>query len=93
MRLEFAPDAILKIREIHSFIASENPIAADKLRLSILEKAGGLPDFPEQGRVGEVQDTRELVLVGAPYVLIYEIGKKEQIITVLNIWHSRQSRR
>jgi len=92
MRLIFAPSALIEIKNIHSHIAEENPPAADRVRDAILSGATLLLEFPEKGRRGVVDGTRELVLTGVSYVLVYEIRESTDTVEVLHIWHDRQSR-
>ncbi len=44
-----------------------------------------LAEHPELGRVGRVGGTRELVVTGTPYLLVYRIrGDELQILRVLH---------
>lgn len=44
-----------------------------------------LARFPELGRTGRVQGTRELVVAGTPYIVPYQIkGSVVEILTVLH---------
>jgi len=92
MQLNFAPLALVEIKEIHTYIAEQDPLAANRVRDAILIGAQRLLDFPEKGRRGVIEGTRELVLTGVPYVLVYEMNEATQVIEVLNIWHDRQLR-
>ena len=47
-----------------------------------------LETFPEAGRAGRRAGTRELVVGGTPYVLIYEIQQRR--ISILDIRDSRR---
>jgi plasmid stabilization system protein ParE len=49
----------------------------------------GLELFPERGRPGLVEGTRELTSVW-PYVIVYRI--KHETIEILRIWHGAQGR-
>ena len=71
---------------IHAYINLENTDAAkatiDKIRIGINK----LKEYPFMGRVGRVAGTRELVIGGTPYIVIYQV--KEDTIVVLRILHS-----
>lgn len=71
MRLIFAPSALTEIKNIHSHIAEENPLAADRVRDAILSGATLLLEFPEKGRRGVVDGTRARMLVA---VLLGQVG-------------------
>ncbi|HVP85309.1 MAG TPA: type II toxin-antitoxin system RelE/ParE family toxin [Rhizomicrobium sp.] len=71
----WAPKAILDLREAWDFIAADNESAADRI-VSQLQRAGeGLDQFPKLGRAGKVSRTRELVVAGTPYFLVYYIRR------------------
>jgi len=47
-----------------------------------------LRSHPGLGRPGSELGTRELVIGGMPYVVIYRRGRKR--VTVLTVWHGAQ---
>jgi addiction module RelE/StbE family toxin len=55
-------------------IAADDKVAALKL-VDKLETAGrSLENFPMRGRIGRCPGTRELVVPGTSYILVYEIS-------------------
>jgi plasmid stabilization system protein ParE len=54
----------------------------------IAAAARRLVEFPESGRPGRVAGTRELVVVGTPYVAAYTIT--ESSIRILRVLHGAQ---
>jgi addiction module RelE/StbE family toxin len=48
-----------------------------------------LVDHPQSGRPGRVEGTRELVVPGTPYVIVYRV-EADQIIVVLRVLHGAQ---
>jgi len=67
----------------------DNASAANDFERLITATAGQLQTFPEAGRAGRVDGTREAVLVHFPYIIVYRI--KEDEVQILNIQHtSRQ---
>lgn len=69
----WAPKAILDLREAWDFIAADNENAADRI-VSSLQRAGeNLDQFPKLGRAGKVSRSRELVVAGTPYFLVYYV--------------------
>ena len=47
-----------------------------------------LGDHPRAGRVGRIEDTREWVLTGTPFISVYElIGEPPSAVGILNILH------
>jgi len=48
--------------------------------------------FPEVGRTGRVLGTREWVVRGLPYIIVYEVMPEETLI-VLGVFHGAQDER
>ncbi len=71
------------------YIAEENPLAAADLDGEIEKHTVLLGDNPEMGRQGRVLGTRELVIVGTPFVLVYRL--KDQRLQVLRLLHHAQA--
>jgi toxin ParE1/3/4 len=69
----------------YDFLAEENVLAAER-QLDVLKRAvEQLADFPEMGRAGRVDGTRELVLPGTPYILAYRLqGSTVRILALLH---------
>jgi toxin ParE1/3/4 len=68
---------------------ADNPAAALAVHDEIERTAGLLRDTPRLGRLGRVEDTRELVVPAYPtYILVYELhGNRLHILAVM---HGRQ---
>jgi plasmid stabilization system protein ParE len=49
-----------------------------------------LSNHPEAGRSGRVKNTRELVITGVPFIVIYREVKTLQRIEVLRVLHDAQ---
>jgi toxin ParE1/3/4 len=62
--------------------------AARRVALSIYEAISLLGNFPMQGRTGRSPNTRELVLVGLPYIAIYRLN--EDTVEILRLLHGAQ---
>ena len=86
MNIEWSEDALADLSILHSFIANDNPTAAQKVVMTIVASIEtNLPDNPHIGRPGRVNGTRELVIPHAPYIVPYRI--KQSTIQVLRIYH------
>jgi len=64
------------------------PEAARKLALRIYEAVGFLPRFPHLGRLGRKPGTRELVLSGSPFLVVYRLRK--DVVEIARILHGAQ---
>jgi addiction module RelE/StbE family toxin len=79
MRLRWTIDAINDLISHTQHIQDENPAAARQVAQAVKESLQRLLAFPNMGRIGDRQGTRELVV--PPYVLVYRV--KEDIIELL----------
>ena len=48
-----------------------------------------MASFPNLGRLGREEGTRELVCSPLPYIVVYRL--KHSAIQILHIWHGAQS--
>jgi plasmid stabilization system protein ParE len=64
----------------------ENPEAARTVAQTVLDRIVRLEAFPNMGRPGELEGTRELV--AGPYVIVYRL--KGGVAEILHIWHGAQ---
>ena len=80
MTIVFAPQAITDMEELHAFIARRNPARAYSVLARIRTATNRLAVFPESGRRGHVEGTRELVIPRLPYRVIYRIRGDEIVI-------------
>ena len=71
--------------EIHRYIAADSIAAANRQLDLLLESIYGLSRFPEKGRNGRVDGTRELVVPGTPYIVVYRL--KQHNVQILSILH------
>lgn len=89
MKVAWSEIANEDLRAILLYIAMDNVDAAFKL-VDRLETAGnGLAKFPRRGRPGRAPGTREWVVPGTSYILVYEL-QDEQLEIVRVIHGARQ---
>ena len=72
--LRWAAAAIRDLESIRMHIARDNPAAADRNLSEIVARTSLLTEHPGIGRPGRVDGTRELVLSGLPYIVVYRAG-------------------
>ncbi len=68
------------------YIARDNPLAATRMVVSIIDAVERLQTYPASGRPGRVIGTRELVVPGTPYVLPYRV--RGHTLEILRIFHA-----
>jgi toxin ParE1/3/4 len=85
MNLRWTKPALRDLEEIGDFIGRDSVGAAAKTVAAILDQAEMLATHPHLGRAGRVAGTRELVVVGAPFVVPYRVvGDEVQILAVFH---------
>ncbi len=73
---------------IVSWIAANNPAAAATVGRQILAAAGQLKEFPFRGKPGRSPDTRELVIPGLPYLVVYSVeSAAPRTVVILRVLH------
>ena len=72
----------------YDYYRAHNPEAARRLRQRVTEGAKRLRDYPRMGRPGRVEGTRELVISGTPFVLVYRVGPAR--VEIVHVYHGRQ---
>ena len=85
LTIRWLPKALDDLEVLREHIENDNPPASEKIIQQIIKSLGYLIDNPELGRSGRIINTRELLLSGLPYVIVYKI--KNNFIEVLRIFH------
>ncbi|HEY3139451.1 MAG TPA: type II toxin-antitoxin system RelE/ParE family toxin [Blastocatellia bacterium] len=80
--------AIRDLTNARKYIARENPDAAREIALKIVDASERVIQFPEVGRVGRASGTRELVVSGTPYLIVYRL--KKNAVHFLRVLHGHQ---
>jgi len=84
-KINWSLPAINDLRSASEFIAEENPKAARRMASRIQEAVEYLEEQPNMGRPGRLEGTRELVVSGTPFVVVYWV--REGGIQILRILH------
>ena len=78
MRIVFTRRYLWELAQIGDYIAERNPRAAARVVNDIHSKTKRLlAANPFIGRPGEIQGTRELVIVGTPYIVAYRVMENQ----------------
>ena len=88
MTLVWSEDSYDDRIAIFDFIAADSTDAAMRVEAKIQEQAERLRSFPEIGRAGRVEGTRELPVKGLPYVIVYTV--QPQRVWVHRVLHGAQ---
>lgn len=91
MRIDWSNRAVAEFKHISEYIERDRGIqTANKTCRKIYDAVQELVKFPNRGRPGRVQATRELVVLPTPYIAIYRVYVDR--ILILNIKHGAQRR-
>lgn len=86
MKIRWTKDALSCLEDIHSYISKDSLRSAKKVIIEIEGTIHQLKKFPELGRIGRVKGTREMIVAGTSYIVIYRI--KHNVVELLLILHS-----
>jgi addiction module RelE/StbE family toxin len=82
-RVEWTRRALRDLDEIHAYVAADDPGIAARVARTILVAADNLSLMPARGRPGRAAGTRELILSGWPWMIVYRIaGDRVQVLAV-----------
>jgi toxin ParE1/3/4 len=84
----WSPRAIEQLAHLRSYIAHDNPNAANRIAGVVLDAVERLAELPNLGRAGRVAGTRELIVPGTPCVIPYRL--RGDRLEVIAIFHERQ---
>jgi toxin ParE1/3/4 len=85
VQIHWTNNAIRNLEEIEQYISQDNAIAAVNVVNKIIDAIELLTEHPGIGRPGRIIGTRELVIIGTPYLIPYRI--KNQQIEIIRIFH------
>ena len=92
MKLFYEARAFDDLERIESRIAQDSPRSANRVVEAIIKSIDRLTIFPDFGRTGTVPGTREVVIGGLPYIVIYRVDAEREIVVVLAVFHTAQDR-
>jgi toxin ParE1/3/4 len=75
------------LENIADYIARENPSAALAVWDEIESQVERLREYPHSGRSGRLKGTRELIVTGTPFVVVYAV---KGTVTLLRVVHGAQ---
>lgn len=85
MTVQWLAQAFADLDQIVEYLLERNPEAALSVYEALHQQVGLLADHPQIGRPGRVRGTRELVITGLPYIVVYYLtGQEVRILAVLH---------
>jgi len=83
----WAESALHWLREIHGYIARDNPEAAMGVVRGIVERTAQLAEFPESGQLLALRGFRNLrVLLFGHYRIAYRLRRRD-LVEVVGVYH------
>jgi toxin ParE1/3/4 len=89
MQVRWTGPAAQDLEEIALHIQRDNESAAQSVVNTLFDAANSLEVFPSRGRIGKIKGTRELVIPGLPYIVVYQIVP--DAIQILHIYHGARN--
>lgn len=85
MRLRWSAPAVADLVEVRQYIGARNRKAARNVAKLILTAVKTLAEHPALGRPGRLPETRELAVLGTPFVIPYRV--REDTLEILRVLH------
>jgi toxin ParE1/3/4 len=92
VQLKWTDLANADLDQVEAYITQENGIVvAIDIVLKIIDTAELiLSNHPVAGRLGRVKNTRELVINGVPFIVVYRELKAHKRVEILRVLHDAQ---
>jgi len=88
MELRWTEEAADDLEGITNYLFANAPGRAEGIVRLLYDAPFGLLTFPYRGRPGKTRGTRELVIAGLPYIVVYKVTGS--VIHVVRILHGAQ---
>ena len=90
MPVQWTDEAKANLRAIERYIAKDNPRAAAKTVLKIINRTNAqLAAYPSSGIAGRIAGTKELIFLEFPYIVIYTL--RDNTISVITVFHAARN--
>ena len=90
MRIRWQLGAVSDLANIRDYIAEHDPGAAQSIVERVIGSVSRLERFPKSGRMGQIANTREVVVPGLPYIVVYTLGNFD--LEIVAVFHAAQKR-
>jgi toxin ParE1/3/4 len=90
-RIRWAPAAADDLEEIRNYLREHHPSLAQPTIRRLYDAARSLKRFPNRGRIGYKEGTRELIVGPTPYVIVYSV--EPEMVHIFRVFHVSRERR
>jgi len=87
MKLRWTPRAVADLEEISDYLVAASPQAWEHLLQRLERLSEAILDFPLMGKAGLVPGTREFVVSGTPYILVFQV--KDDAVVIVSVRDAR----
>ncbi len=85
MQVAWTLPAIKDLEAIQDYIAERRPVTASRLTKRLFDQTRTLlAKNPNIGRIGRVSGTRELVITRTPYIVVYRLDTRVEILAIIH---------
>jgi toxin ParE1/3/4 len=88
-RIRWAPSAVDDLEAIRDYLRANHPSFAQPTIQKLYQLARSLKRFPHRGRIGQVENTRELVTAPLPYIIVY--GVDSDFVHIFRVIHGAEN--
>jgi len=86
MKVVWLREASLSLDKHYDYLVARNPKAASFVFKRIVASTKRLRQFPQSGREGRFKGTREVVVPGVPYIVVYRVSATA--VEILRVFHT-----
>jgi toxin ParE1/3/4 len=86
MKRQWLSSALAELDRIFEHISLDNPTAGREVFQCIRHSTRQLSGFPKAGHPGQMRGTRELVITGLPYLVVYRVTP--DTVEILRVLHA-----
>jgi addiction module RelE/StbE family toxin len=89
MQVRWTSPAAQDLEEIALYIQKDSAESARTVAKTLFDAANSLEFMPSRGRAGRITGTRELVIPGLPYIIVYEV--MDTAVQIHHIYHTARN--
>ena len=87
-RIRWAPAAADDLQDIREYLREHHPTLAQSTIRKLYDAARSLKKFPHRGRIGQAENTRELVTAPLPYIIVYRVDS--DLVHIFRVIHGAE---
>jgi plasmid stabilization system protein ParE len=93
VKIVIRDSALAELECICSWIEQDSPANASLIAKRIVDAIDNtIAWFPHMGRIGRINGTREWLVRNTPYIIIYRVDERLEVVYVEGVFHGAQDR-